>query len=227
MSNVRVACAALAGLLLGAPACETQTCGSGQRQVKVQNGDGYVCLDDTSADNVPPPPAASASDSGSNSDHFAPSAPEDAGAPMPAATCGTVAAAPTDVRIVSRDAGPPTYADAPAPDGVYDLVQANAFGAAPFTSLRATMQIDGAAIFFGGQATVGALEGNESFVVAFAPGAFTKICGSENGTLATSLFPGAIGDKREAHLVWDANAKLLTFAIKPDAAAYELVFAPR
>ncbi|HEY8076499.1 MAG TPA: hypothetical protein VIF62_20385 [Labilithrix sp.] len=226
MNDVRLACAVLVGLLGAASACEVDTCPSGQRQVKVQNGDGYVCLADNSADNIEPPSGATTADSGSDSERV-PLPPEDGGPPPASSSCGPLDAAQMDVRVVSRDAGAPTYADAAPPDGTYDLVQANAFGASPFSSLRATIQIHGAAIFFGGQATVASLEGNESFAFAFQPGTLTKICGSEAGTLATSLFPGATGDEREAHLVWDANAKLLTFATKPDEAAYELVFAAR
>ena len=146
---------------------------------------------------------------------------------LPVAACGTVDATASDVRVVPKEAGAPSYVDAAPPDGVYDLVQATSYGASPFTSLRATMRVVGGAIFFGGQATTGALEGNESFVLAWAPGSVTKICGSSAGTLATSLFPGDPGAKRAAHVVWDAGAKLLTFEVEPDFASYELVFSAR
>jgi hypothetical protein len=214
----------LAFLLAG---CQpTNQCPDGQTKVNVQgNGDGYVCLDGTApaATSGPapaPPPSASA---GSTT---LPAGDADAGPPPPV-PCATLEAAEVDERVVPKAGAAPTYIDAAPPDGTYDLVQATVYGAAPFPALRATISVVGAAVYFGGQATTGALEGNESFVLAWEPGSLTKICGTGPGTLSTALLPGDPASKRDGHLVWDGSARLLTLDVHPDAASYELVFAPR
>lgn len=136
-----------------------------------------------------------------------------------------------DVDIVTKVGAPDAFAETAAPDGSYELVQASSYGvgggAPAVETLRASLDISGARLIIGTQATTGTtLEANESFTLTFTPGVLTKVCESRPGTVANGLFRGAPGATRVAHLGWSASTSLLTLVMTTPAGELELLFTP-
>jgi hypothetical protein len=206
----------------------TSECPKGQTKQPVYRTSGdtsaeyYICLSADESSEQASPPATSR---GASSSSAAPPPP-----PPPPSACGERDAFGPDVAVVAKGGPTPAPADVAPPDGTYALAQASAYGldggAAPLHTLRATLEVSGARLLFGGQATTTTLEANETFVLTIAGGVLTKVCESRTGTLSTDLLPGAVGATFAAHTTWDASARLFTLVVASPTATYELLFTP-
>jgi hypothetical protein len=136
-----------------------------------------------------------------------------------------------DVDVIPKSGAPAEVVDSAPPDGRYELVQASSYGvdgSAPLVAtLRASLDVSGARLILGAQATRGTtLEANESFTLTVTPGVLTKVCESRHGAVAAGLLRGAPGATSPAHLGWNASTSLLTLVMTTSSGEIELLFTP-